>query len=473
MATIQITNPKVIEFFERNKVIDVNSMMEIFVNFMEHVIDANKDDMASNHHSMLLQGIADNIRSIDVKIDSQNDKIQSIISSRCDMLLSHVRDAVQSGTSKSQSTVCSLLDSHYASLRDQITLSNRDDAVECQLNKFYQDMKKQIEDILSKHKGETNVMPAIEGHIKEGYGSIQQCIQMDRQDNRCVIESIHEKLILQKETVDRMDAYLTGNNKSSVKGKQGEIRMISILNDMLPDAEVIDTHGKSECGDAIVKRTNKDDILIDTKDYDGNVPPKEVDKILRDMGNKKAHGILVSQSSGISGKKDLEIGIHNNKIVVYIHSGQYEQTKLRVAISIIDNLAPFLKDHTNESHEISNDVLTRINEDYRVIAKVKIDLIDMKKKHYKDEEEMISKIDLPNLSTYLNTKFQDTITANYPCTMCGVFKGITRQSLSAHKRHCNKKKKPLSNEPKLKAETQLKIKECIGGISSDEETVTV
>ena len=47
-----------------------------------------------------------------------------------------------------------------------------------------------------------------------------------------------------------------------------------------------------------------------------NVKKDEVDKFLRDVTNKDCHGIFLSQTSGVVGKDNYQIDIHNKNILI-------------------------------------------------------------------------------------------------------------------------------------------------------------
>lgn len=445
MNMIQITSPKVLDFFERNKHIDVDIMMELLVTFMDEILHVKGDNLANDHHSMLLKKLVDKISIIEETIHTVPDKIVMSLSSQKDTLLERVREVIQSGNSNYQNIVCSLIDSNYANVKDQLLSLNKNEHFIAQMDKYNDVMKNYIDDAMKgTGQNKDDIFPVIEKYIKDGYTNIQQAMDTrmntHMQSERQVIDSIHEKLVLQKDAVESVNQYLNGNNKSSVKGRHGELRMIAILNEMFPDAEITDTSGESKCGDAIITRIDKPKILIDTKDYDGNVPNKEVDKIVRDTIYNNCSSILVSHCSGIANKQDMEVGVHDNHIIVYIHNCEYDPKKIRLAISMIDSLEPLMKKHveTNNNYHISNDILNRINNEYRTLANHKMELLELTKKQHKEQVKLITQFDIPCLSEYLNSKFQNTVSISYKCPNCD-FSGKSTQSVSAHQRHCKGK----------------------------------
>jgi hypothetical protein len=58
---------------------------------------------------------------------------------------------------------------------------------------------------------------------------------------------------------------------------------------------------------------------------------------------------MISQTSNISTKENFQIDIINNNIVLYICNCNYEKDKIKLAISIIDNLLPMINENTNKN----------------------------------------------------------------------------------------------------------------------------
>jgi len=75
------------------------------------------------------------------------------------------------------------------------------------------------------------------------------------------------------------------------------------------------------------------------------------------------------------------------------------------------------------------------------------------KKIIKDMEDLL----LPQLSSFLSNKFEDTKKTERICEFCKVFKWVNARSMAAHQRSCKKK---YYNEKE----------ECIVIVTNDEET---
>jgi hypothetical protein len=184
--------------------------------------------------------------------------------------------------------------------------------------------------------------------------------------NQTFQEKINEELIL----------FLNQYKISSKKGELSENMLESILIKLYPSSEIINTTGQISSGDFILKRNNnKVKILIENKNYDSNVPKREIDKFILDVETQNCSGIMISQHSGISFKKNFEIDINNGNILIYIHNMNYESDKIVIACDIIDNLSNKIKElnGTDEHVKISSNILQLINEQ---LSKKSIDFLE-------------------------------------------------------------------------------------------------
>ena len=210
-------------------------------------------------------------------------------------------------------------------------------------------------------------------------------------------------------------------------------------------------------GDFIVERVDKSKILIDTKDYDTVVPIKEVDKIIRDVEKNNCHGILISQKTGIAQKNDFEINVHNHKILVFIHSANYDGHKIQLAFSIIDHLEPHVLAKNDEGETISSELLTLINKEYQELVRQKLNLIECVRKSQTDIIQQIQRIDLPALTKYLDKKFANTGKTGLGCDICNVFIGKNPKSLAAHRRRCQVSKSNVVVETEINKKNNSSI----------------
>ena len=171
---------------------------------------------------------------------------------------------------------------------------------------------------------------------------------------------------------DTLNSLLKRFENSSKKGKISENLLSNVLAEVYPLAEVEDVGKTKETGDIILLRNNKPKILVENKDWTRPIINQEVQKFVRDVEIQKCHGLFLSQNVGICSRDNYEINIlEGNLVVVYIHNVNYDPEKIRVGVDIIDNISEILKDidvlEINQSTEysISKELTQFINAEYQ------------------------------------------------------------------------------------------------------------
>jgi hypothetical protein len=248
--------------------------------------------------------------------------------------------------------------------------------------------------------------------------------------------SSHEKIF-----TDLSD-FLGKYRNSSYKGQFGENQLETVLNQLYPTGEILNTTGTPASCDFRVNRQDLPTILFETKNYDRNVTIDEVKKFIRDIDQQKCHGIFLSQHSGITSKQNYQIDIKGSNILVYVHSVDYCPNTIKIAADIIDSLSDKLSEieDSNEIISIPQEVLDDINKEYATFIERKSKIIEYSKEFIKKLSTDVDDIKFPSLSKYLSMKCgsilnDETIT----CDICHQFKANSNKALAAHKRACKRK----------------------------------
>ena len=257
--------------------------------------------------------------------------------------------------------------------------------------------------------------------------------------------STKESNISQTKVMNDLEEFLNKYRNSSFKGQLGENHLSSVLTKMFPTAEIIDTSKLTSSCDFQLKRENKDAILIENKDYNVNVDPKEVKKFIGDCETRSSHGIFLSQNTGITSKNNYQIDIMGGKILVYVHNCEYQSNKIQIAIDIIDTLSQKLKDLNIEDNKdemvFSREIMEEINSEYQLLISQKEAVIHYVKEFQKNLVIKLEEIRLPKLENILPLNLT-SLNANkkvFKCEVCGTFVTDSGRSLSAHQRWCGKK----------------------------------
>lgn len=254
--------------------------------------------------------------------------------------------------------------------------------------------------------------------------------------------SSHEKIF-----TDLSD-FLGKYRNSSYKGQFGENQLETVLNQLYPTGEILNTTGTPASCDFRVNRQNLPTILFETKNYDRNVTIDEVKKFIRDIDQQKCHGIFLSQHSGITSKQNYQIDIKGSNILVYVHNVDYCPNTIKIAADIIDSLSDKLSEieDSNEIISIPQEVLDDINKEYATFIERKSKIIEYSKEFIKKLSTDVDDIKFPSLSKYLSMKCgsilnDETIT----CDICHQFKANSNKALAAHKRACKRKQSQINN----------------------------
>ena len=254
-----------------------------------------------------------------------------------------------------------------------------------------------------------------------------------------------EQNISQNKVMSDLEEFLNKYRNSSFKGQLGENHLSSVLTKMFPTAEIVDTSKLTSSCDFMLKRENKDTILIENKDYNVNVDPKEVKKFIGDCETRTSHGIFLSQNTGITSKNNYQIDITNGKILVYVHNCEYMSHKIQIAVDIVDTLSQKLKElnleDKTEEMVFSREVMEEINAEYQLLISQKEAIIHYVKEFQKNIIIKLEDIRLPKLENILPLNLT-SLNANktvYKCEKCNTFATDSSRSLSAHQRWCGKK----------------------------------
>lgn len=248
--------------------------------------------------------------------------------------------------------------------------------------------------------------------------------------------------------------FLQKNRNSSSKGQMGENRLDKLLNQLYPSGEIINTTSTRASCDFLLKRENKNDILLETKAYDRNVNPDEVKKFERDISEKNLSGLFLSQTSGITSKSNFEINIMNTNVLLYIHHVNYDSLLIRTGIDIVDSLSKQIKelhmDNENDKEEImiKKEMMEVFISEYNEMIEKKMRIIQIMKENHKKEIGMMEELVCNELSSFLKTTnvVENKITNGHLCDICNMYEGKSMRSLAAHRKICLKKKEKTEKE---------------------------
>ena len=467
---LTIKSPKVLDFYEKNKHIDFNTMNEMLVDIIQKITSTVTSSISVNEVKVLLNHIHTRVGNIESNINNHGQMLNMVydsMKSHKEFYVEQINKAIHDKKEESDilntiketnatlidKTIYSLLQ-HFPKMNDDIVskMKQKLDEQQCDLMKENQRLLTHIMDCKeTTENGTINAGMNMREILNENYNSISRrvnetCRDFLQQYESSVMSKMNESNQVFKMIGDDFRTFFDKQKNSTLKGKVSEEKLESCLVHAFPNAEIIDQSGKPQSCDYLMVRHDRPDILFENKDYANNVPNDEIKKFIRDIEYQKKHGVLISQSSGVSHKHDYQIDIHGGNIMVYVHFAHYEESKIRLACNIIDHLHECIQKNSVKGIEISMDILSEINKEYLQFIGQKKSMMEVMKKTHKDQLRMIEEFDFPRLQYFLNSKFTNVEQLSYKCEYCGVFTAKNKRALTTHQNKC-KKRRVLSENP--------------------------
>lgn len=470
--SITIDNPRVVDFYNKNKSVDFEAVNIIFVDLFEKLFT----DMHSTMNSTINSQILSQVRDISTKVENMNsslnvsqadiinhiknhfakskteftEELTSFLSSQTPVYTEKTRELLVSTAEslvdktsliinevipKSQQQLSNTVQEKFTSLQNSISTDLRNIENNEQLHQFIQNFEL---------KSSTMLQP-IFSYISASEDRVSQSISVIKDSNALQVNT-------QQKVFAELSDFLGKYKNSSYKGQFGENQLESVLNKMYPAASITNNTALKASCDFSLARDNFDTILIETKHYDRNVNIEEIKKFYRDIEEQRTHGIFLSQQSGITSKQNYQIDIVNNNVLVFVHDVQYDPHHIKIAIDIVDSIAQVLPDiqHQNEDDTkdieeeqtfLRQDVVDSINADYKAVISRKTNILELVKDFQRKLTSELDAIHLPSLLTVLKSRYPEQYTDGNQliCDLCNSYTSSTNKGLAAHKRACKKK----------------------------------
>ena len=512
ITKLETTNPKILDFYERTK-LDFESMnlliIEVYEKMSSELSGTVDKRMTTNILSTInsernineqfrkeiLSTITNsvdiykmeisNIKQLnniltsemmslkDIIIKLNNDITNSMIAKLFELKQSYVDEIKNILSSNDSSNFLKLM--NLIEKENNILVDKTLKTITETIPKSNSEYMNNIEQLINVFKNELNELK--NNNNIEDVSNIQQTMMVnigltEEKISKNILE-LKEYELVKQTTQDKVNndllSYLNKFKNSTIKGYQGEAKLINILEELYEGSEIINTSNESKMCDIMIKRDNKPTILIENKSYQNQIPKEEVIKFRRDIEHQNVCGIMISQTSNIGTKENYQIDIINNNILLYISNCNYDADKIKMAINIIDHLYPKINDNTNNNvTKINNEIMILINEEYKRFLNqrdaIKNYLNDSNKKAISQLYEM----EFPNLNNILKSKFTIVQDVNLTCNICKRFIGVNKKSLSKHKQSCMKKNKlnEDSSESTQLSELSLLSQENINNIEN-------
>ena len=440
MNGITITNEKVVNFYKQNPHLSIDTVNLLIVNLFEQmstttsiptestVLDQvnhtlnNLNDITKTLHSNLESGI----------INSNNNRaICNLIETNNSLLISQITDIINKiipDNNTCYTEITKSLDAFYKSITNdsqKIIDTNNSAYIKEYMNNF--EMKTAV--MLQ------NIQQPIYSFISASEDRINKNINTNRSNDT---PDIYSKLL------SDINSLICTNQPHKLVNTNGDKYLLTMLTKTFNSADISMKQLGMENNTIVLKRLRCPPVFIQNYDIEYNVSCDEINKFMTLISDDNVCGVFLSQQSGISGKSDFQIELHNNNVVVFVHNAEYLSSKIEVAISIIDNLynklRQFVKYGTNDDFTIPKDLLESINNEYQLFITQKTAVIDVFKESQKKVLAQIDEIRFPCLDRYLSTKYSAPIVKpGLKCDLCKSYNANNLKALAAHKRGCIRK----------------------------------
>ena len=442
-----INNKRIFDYYKSNTNVNIESMNLIMLDFMEQL----GNDMTKVLSNSVFGEILGNVKDIKQQVNLFNDNIGIKLQQHNKDFIETTKLVIGASSSENTDKITQLLNRNTDSFIERInfnipkTQDETNKKIQDNFLVFQKTINEDIKTYLSKTNSETSFKEFI-ASLDSKITAMQQPIytfissnqeQINTKLNSLRDDSISNKSINDKVMSDLNDFLTKYKTSSQFKGQCSENMLGNVLNKMYPTAEVINTTALKASGDFILKRTEKQTILLENKNYDANVNLDEIKKFLRDVNEQKTHAIMMSQYSGIVSKPNGFIEINDGKVIIYLHNVDYSFDKIKMAIDVIDILSERLEEISNveemDGHIIKKDVLDKINEQFQFFLNQKEIVLTTIKEMNKKLTTQIEDMKIPDLSLFLNEKFASIQNQQFTCEFCNLpFQN--KRSLAAHKK---------------------------------------
>jgi len=465
MENLVVTNKKILNFYSNNPSVNFEAVNLIFVDLFEHLLADMNSAMNSTINSQILSTVGElknNVNTLSTSVLNMNNDITNSVymkfqESKKDYV-DDIKNIIFNNFSQNNEKLNNLFQQNTSQLVDKTTLLLNDvipksndgfyRQLQDSISTFQQSISNDTTKLLNSLDKEESLTTFLNNFEMKSNNLLQPLFTYinasEERINKNVIsikESSTSQNSVQEKIMNELSEFLGKYKNSSYKGQYGENQLESVLNQMFPSAEVINTTGIKASCDFRVNRANQDTILFETKNYDRNVTLDEVKKFIRDIEQQKCHGVFLSQHSGITSKQNFQIDIKGTNVLVYVHNVDYCPQTIKIATDIIDSLSCKISElnTTQEVLTISKEMLDDINIEYSSFIDRKSTMIDILKEFQKKITYEINEMKFPTLSKLIISKCGNLLNDENDeliCNNCNVFRAKNNKSLSTHKRYC-------------------------------------
>lgn len=451
--TLVLCNKRIYDYYQKNPSINIETMNLILLDFMEKL----STDMTSLLQNTFQGQVMNEVKELRQQLAQFQGYMITQVQKSNDDFIEKTRLVFSVSSSENKEYLSQQLQRNTETFMDKLQLfipkgnEEMNRKIQEQLSLVQKSLQEDLQAYVTKSDAPLGDFISL---LDTKLSSIQQplfsLIQANQEHLSTKLSTVKEEMAVSKNTTDKLYTDLSEHfNKykisSQFKGACSEKDLEEVLVELFTEDKIENTSGKTGKGDFHLVRNEVSYIMFETKSYRSNVDTEEVTKFANDTKETRLHSIMMSQYTGIVGKKNftIEINEHGN-IMIYLHQVNFCPDKIKMAVNIIDNLAPRMKAITEEEETngilIDKDVLNRINNEVALFLDRKNKLKDLLKEQCKTSCAHVDTLELPDLGLFLKDKYPEKKHKMY--CHCG-YGCDNKKQLSNHQR---------TKHPKAKAE---------------------
>ena len=442
MSCIKINDPKVVDFYKNHPHIDVNVVNALIIELLGRF----------DYTSIALEPLSETI--INSKLNDINVATSKLLSD-IEMKLehdksadkSHIIEAFEANSIALKHELVDMINKivpgdnhHYAQIKG--TMQDFYTSISSDMQRLENaSSSAQIKDIMGSFEMKTTLM--IQNIQQPIYSFISASEDRINKNISTLRSTGFENPETYSKLVADIQSMITPSDRT-VTSASDDKHLTSILSKTFTSADISSKKMGMHNNTIFLKRIGHQAIIVQNYDIDHNVRSEDVNNCRTMISDENVCGVVLSQNSGISGKNNYQIEMHNNNVIVFVHNAEYSSDKIQVAVSIIDNLynqmRNFAKSNTNTEFTIPKDLLENINNEYQLFISQKAAVVDVFKDSQKRVLAQLDEIRFPCLDKYLSTKYSAPIVkSGLKCDLCKSYNANNLKALAAHKRGCMRK----------------------------------
>ena len=424
--THRVTDPRVIDFYEANPSVDFDRMNRLMVEMLQGVPLLGESEIARELR-VLRDGFSDVQRSYGDTL----------------------RQFLAGASAENGDRVAAALAKHAEAFTDRLLVllpkSNEEahQKLTAKIALAQSTLQRDFKDVLlgNKPEGFAEFAAAIDAKLSTLQQPVLAVLQANQEAMSAKVGAMKDDQVVAKVTQERLAAVVQDflqkqGGLAQYRGSASETVLEETLTALYPSASVQRTTAITGAGDFKLDRGPAYPVvMVENKNYVENVRNSEVQKFLRDATTQRCSAIMLSQKSGIVGKRDFEVEVDNGNVMVYVHHAHDQPAKVTAAVALIDSLSARLKNlEASEDGDctfLSKEVLDAISAEVQTFMQKKNAVVASIKESTKRTIALVEDLHLPELTKILAEKYASTEAKAFTCDQCArTFE--SKRSLTGH-----------------------------------------